>query len=348
MKFPGKVAYPKRVGNFFHGMSDGTDFLSNLDQPQTASTQPDSGDRPLRIAVIGDVHLNWDAEDEPTLKQLGVDLVLLVGDFGNEAVEVVEAIADLALPKAVILGNHDAWYSATDWGRKKCPYNRQQEDWVQRQLDALGVAHVGYGRLDFPAWHLSVVGARPFSWGGSSWHHTADFYKTRYGVESLEASTRKIAETAHQSPFETVVFIGHCGPQGLGDRPEDLCGRDWHPPGGDYGDPDFREAIAQTRSAGKNVPLVAFGHMHHHLRTSKTQLRNRLAVDEQGTVYLNAAGVPRIIETHHGRHRNLSLVTLVAGKVTQASFLWVDSDYQIVSEDILYRSVNDVVVPLPS
>ncbi|KAK3010889.1 hypothetical protein RJ639_011614 [Escallonia herrerae] len=37
------------------------------------------------------------------------DLVLFTGDLGNENVELVRSIADLRFPKAVILGNHDAW-----------------------------------------------------------------------------------------------------------------------------------------------------------------------------------------------------------------------------------------------
>lgn len=37
------------------------------------------------------------------------DLAIFVGDFGNEDVEIVKKVADLELPKAVILGNHDAW-----------------------------------------------------------------------------------------------------------------------------------------------------------------------------------------------------------------------------------------------
>jgi uncharacterized protein (TIGR04168 family) len=44
-----------------------------------------------------------------------------VGDIGNEAVHLVQQIAALDLPKAVILGNHDAWYSATDWVAKNVP-----------------------------------------------------------------------------------------------------------------------------------------------------------------------------------------------------------------------------------
>ncbi len=67
--------------------------------------------------------------------------------------------ASLSLPKAVILGNHDAWYSATSWGRKKCPYDRNQEDRVTAQLELLGVAHVGYSKLDLPSLQLSIVAA---------------------------------------------------------------------------------------------------------------------------------------------------------------------------------------------
>lgn len=33
------------------------------------------------------------------------------GDFGEEAENLVKEIADVDVPKAVILGNHDAWYT---------------------------------------------------------------------------------------------------------------------------------------------------------------------------------------------------------------------------------------------
>ena len=76
-------------------------------------------EKSTRIAVVGDIHDQWEADDGIALQQLGVDLVLVVGDFGNESVEVGRAISALDIPKAAILGNHDAWYTATDWGRKK-------------------------------------------------------------------------------------------------------------------------------------------------------------------------------------------------------------------------------------
>ena len=42
--------------------------------------QPD-----LKIAIVGDVHDQWDENDRDALHALNVDLVLFVGDFGNES-----------------------------------------------------------------------------------------------------------------------------------------------------------------------------------------------------------------------------------------------------------------------
>ncbi len=222
----------------------------------------------LKIAVVGDVHEQWEAEDGMALKHLGVDLVLFVGDFGNESVEVVRAIASLDIPKAAVMGNHDAWYTATGWGRKKCPYDRSQEDWVQQQLDLLGEAHVGYGKRDFPAFNVTVVGGRPFSWGGPEWKF-ADICQQRYGISDFEQSAARIFQAVKSAACQTIIFLSHNGPSGLGDRPEDPCGKDWHPIGGDYGDPDLAVAISLSLTLGKNVPLVTFGHMHHTMRHTK-------------------------------------------------------------------------------
>lgn len=307
-------------------------------------THPSDRDQSLKIAVIGDVHDLWDADDGPALKLLGVDLVLFVGDFGNESVEVVRAIASLDLPKAAIFGNHDAWYSATDWGRKKCPYDRQTEDWVQDQIDLLGEAQVGYGKLDLPEFQLTVVGSRPFSWGGPIWKN-GRFYQERYGVLGFEESTQKIVAAAEATAYDTVIFVGHCGPVGLGDRPEDPCGKDWMPIGGDFGDPDFTAAIAQTRELGKHIPLVAFGHMHHHLRHTKERLRTPVSISKEGTVYLNAARVPRIIKTETDCRRNFSLVTLQAEQVSEVSLVWLNQDRELISEEIFYQNSSSVAQP---
>jgi uncharacterized protein (TIGR04168 family) len=293
-------------------------------------------ERTLTIAVVGDVHDAWDANDEVALKRLGVDLVLLVGDFGNESVDVVRAIAQLSIPKAIIFGNHDAWYTATNWGREKCPYDRQKENWVQQQIDLVGTAHAGYSKLDLPDLGLTVVGGRPFSWGGSEWKNKT-FYREWYGIHNFEESTAQIVASAQSATEETLIFMGHCGPKGLGALPSDPCGKDWAPIGGDHGDPDLQEAIAQLHKTGKPIPLVAFGHMHHQLRHTKLHLRKPLQVDENGTVYLNAASVPRIIKTEEDCLRNFSIVTLKHNTVIQAALVWLDQDFEIQSKQLLYE-----------
>lgn len=296
----------------------------------------------IKIVVVGDVHDQWEAEDGVALKHLGVDLVLFVGDFGNESLEVVRAIASLDIPKAAVFGNHDAWYTATEWGRSQCPYDRQQENRVQQQLDLMGEAHVGYGKRDFPELGVTVVGGRPFTWGGPDWKYP-DFYSEWFGVENFAESTRRIATAAAEADCESLIFLGHTGPTGLGDAPEDPCGRDWKPLGGDFGDPDFGDAIAQTRAAGKQIPLVTFGHMHHNLRHTKKVLRKSVEVSAEGTVYLNAARVPRIVEEGRRRLRNFSVVLLEGGIVSEVSLVWVGDDFTVALEQILYRRIDPMV-----
>lgn len=287
------------------------------------STPPD---RPLRIAAIGDVHDQWTAIDGQLLAELDVDLALFVGDFGNESVEIVRAIAQLPQPKAVILGNHDAWYSATSWGRQKCPYDRHIEDRVQQQLNDLGADHVGYGARDCPELGCAVVGGRPFSWGGSDWKH-GDFYADRYNVHSYADSRDRILAAAQAYPTDyPLIFLGHNGPAGLGEAAEDPCGRDWQPLGGDHGDPDLGAAIARLQAAGHRIPLVVFGHMHHRLRHRRDRDRQRIATDAHGTVYLNAATVPRILPSPDGvgtLHR-FAIATLQDQQVQTIDFVTLD------------------------
>jgi uncharacterized protein (TIGR04168 family) len=289
----------------------------------------------IKIAVVGDVHNQWDFDDHLALHSLQIDLVLFVGDFGNENRDLVSKIASLDIAKAVVLGNHDAWFTATEWGRKKSPYQHSQEDWVQDQLDLLGECHVGYGKLDFPDLKISVVGSRPFSWGGPKLL-TESFLAQRYGIHNFAQSGDRIVAQANQTSFDQLIFLGHNGPLGLGDQAEDIVGRDWKPLHSDFGDPDFAEAIAKVRSTGKKIPLVTFGHMHHNLRHRKDILRTRVKVCHTGTVYLNAASVPRIKEIDGVNCRNFSLVTLEDYQVKNITLVWLNTENQIISQEILY------------
>ncbi|MGB7086005.1 MAG: TIGR04168 family protein [Phormidesmis sp.] len=291
----------------------------------------------ITIAVIGDIHDLWELEDNEALKHLNVDLAIFVGDYGNEAVEVVRRIAAVDLPKAAVMGNHDAYYSASKKGLKNCPYDRSREDWVQLQMDLLGEAHIGFGKREFPQFDLTVVGGRPFSWGGSKWRYRK-FYRDRFDVRSFDESTELILAAADEAEHHTLIFVGHVGPYGLGAHPEDPCGKDWGKDGGDYGDPDFAKAIALTQQSGKQVPLVAFGHMHHKLKTGTDQLRKRVVRDPTGTLYFNAANVPRIEATEIGAQRSFSIVTLRQGKVESIALKWLDVTFNQVSEEVLYTS----------
>lgn len=290
----------------------------------------------IKIAIIGDVHDQWEDRDAEALYSLAVDLVLFVGDFGNESVNVVKKIASLDIAKAVVLGNHDAWFSATEWGLKKCPYDRSLEDRVQQQLDLLGETHVGYGKLDFPQFQLSVVGGRPFTWGGPKWM-CKKFFRDRYGVNDFSESTRKIVQAVEETAFNTIIFLGHNGPYGLGENPEDTCGKDWPPLGGDFGDQDLTAAITAARERGKYIPLVTFGHMHHNLRHTKARLRTIVNQDKYQTMYLNAASVPRIIKTETVKKRNFSLVCLENHQVTDMSLIWVGENDQIIDEKKIHN-----------
>ena len=62
-----------------------------------------------RLAVIGDVHGDYGARDEGAFSALQADIVCIVGDIGEEDLELVQLMSQISLPKAVILGNHDGW-----------------------------------------------------------------------------------------------------------------------------------------------------------------------------------------------------------------------------------------------
>lgn len=282
-------------------------------------------ERTVRLAVVGDVHGEWDEWSEAALAAVGADVALFVGDLGNEDERVTERIVELEHEKAVVLGNHDAWYSLTEHGRQRFARLAQQSsslalisqvwdappapapaavggdgapstssrDGVGRQLDALGGSHVGYSSRRFPRLGLSVVGGRPFSKGGAAWSDVAAFYE-RYGVGSMHDSSRWLADLLLQQPDEDVkVVLAHNGPTGLGVRRHDPCGIDWRDGEGDHGDPDLKEALDMASAQGCEVPLVLFGHMHSQLKGGG--LRNRVhACPTTGTIYLNSAVVPRI------------------------------------------------------
>jgi uncharacterized protein (TIGR04168 family) len=261
--------------------------------------------RHFRLAIVGDVHGQWDEGDASALRFLrpAVDACLFVGDFGDEDVVSVEAVARTlpSLPGAhvSVFGNHDAWFSLDK--RKRRPRKSAREFDGQTPLDAqrslLKAISLEYGKRELPELGLSIVGGRPYSIGGPIW---PAFYVDQFGLTSPVESADRIGRTAARADEASVIFLAHNGPAGLGEAPGDICGRDWPHrqgksaglTGGDWGDRDLSAAVALAQRAGKAVPLVAFGHLHRRLIGGG--LREMVRVDaSSGTVYLNAAEVPR-------------------------------------------------------
>ncbi|XP_033140257.1 uncharacterized protein LOC103851652 isoform X2 [Brassica rapa] len=319
----------------------------------------------VRIAVVGDVHGFWNlGEDQKALQLLQViisipsssqkpfllyshnplwllnlilqpQLVLFTGDFGEEDVPLVQSVAALPFPKAVILGNHDAWHT--------------------KKFSTLGDEHVGYQRMDFPSLKLSVVGGRPFSHGGNKLHRDKLLLK-RYGVRDMNASAGSICRAALGTPEDhVVVILAHNGPTGLGSQAEDICGRDWFDEGGDHGDPDLEQALRQLKETTElSVPLVVFGHMHKELEGGKGNRKMVVEDSDNKVLYVNGAIVPRVIEINEtpvgaaepesgGTVRAFTLVEILDGKIKKVVESWVQvtgSVAKIVEDMTLFEDVT--------
>ena len=64
--------------------------------------------------------------------------------------------------------------------------------------------------------------------GGNKWARAARFNDLLYGIDSMESSADKIADTISQQPAEhAVVVMAHNGPSGVGAAAHDICGKDW-------------------------------------------------------------------------------------------------------------------------
>jgi uncharacterized protein (TIGR04168 family) len=299
---------------------------------------PSSADSFL-VAIAGDIHDQWDDQDDQAILNLGADLALFVGDFGNEAIAIVEQIAALPIPKAIALGNHDAWYTATPWGQKQQPANLRPGERVQAQLETLKETHVGYTHLDFDFLGMSVVGGRPMSWGGP-WK-MKEFYSRWFDVHSLEESGQRIIAALDRACHQPIIFLSHNGPTGLGEAAEDPCGRDWKPLGGDHGDPELAMAIQAAYERDRPVPLVVFGHMHHELRHRRDRLRTRLCQgDAQGnyqrTFFLNVAQVPRWKIINGETCRHFALVQFQDQQVVDIRQVWITSQGERQQEEVLF------------
>ncbi|MFQ5506824.1 MAG: metallophosphoesterase, partial [Planctomycetota bacterium] len=111
------------------------------------------------LLIVGDLHGHFDAQDIRFLDERRAELVVFVGDLGDEDPGLTERVCEVRAPKVVLLGNHDAWESF----RHDAPSAS-----LQQSLELLGDFHLAYRKIELPRLGVTLLGARPFSWGGPS------------------------------------------------------------------------------------------------------------------------------------------------------------------------------------
>jgi uncharacterized protein (TIGR04168 family) len=271
---------------------------------------------PRRIVVVGDLHGHWTDADDDFLEAGRQDLVLFVGDLGDEDVAIVRRIADLRVPKAVILGNHDAWQSFS----KKAP-----TDNLRHSLGLLGEQHLAYARLELPRFGMTLVGARPFSWGGQD-IRSPEIYRELFGVRNMRESAERIVDLVRDAEHDDIAILAHNGPLGLSSEPDDIYGKDFgRRPGGDWGDQDLAWALERIPATGRRVSAVIAGHMHDRLTCRRGERRRFVRMG--GIPFLNPAVVPRIRKLRDGTELRHFLITDWSdGRLLASEEIWIDAD----------------------
>lgn len=280
---------------------------------------------PREILVFGDLHGHFDEEDLAFVEERKPELVLFLGDLGDEDPDIATRIREIQAPFRILLGNHDAWYSFR--------HDKVSEK-LARLLEIVGDEDIAYKLEEWPEFGLSILGGRPFSWGGPSLRSPA-VYEDLYGIKSLEDSTTALLAAASKAKNPLLV-LAHNGPKGLGSEPDDIYGKDFGRPGGDWGDRDLQVAIKTLKEQGQEIPLVVAGHMHHRLAYPKGAER-RLIAEYKGTFYVNPARVPRIFESDSGETlRHYLSIRVEDGEILRLDQLLVSED-EVRRQDLFAR-----------
>lgn len=260
---------------------------------------------------------------------------MFVGDFGDEDVEMVTRIANLAIEKAVILGNHDAWLSFA---------KKEVTEKLHDSLDVLGEDHIAYTVREVPAAGISIVGARPFSWGGQSLR-SPGLYDEIYGVHTMRQSAAAIVDAARNAQHRDIVILAHNGPTGLGSETTDIYGKDFGKPGGDWGDYDLALALQRIEGYGLRVRAVIAGHMHHKLLHPRGAERKRF-IKRGDTTFINCAVVPRVERGKNGEELSYFIrMRWLDGECSSIEEVWVDTHGGEHSSTLVEVETIDDVVP---
>lgn len=145
----------------------------------------------VRIAAMGDVHFGLDSHGclLPHLARLGeqADLLLVAGDItrhgdAREAAVFAQELADIDLPKFVVLGNHD--------------YHMDQHEQVAEALQRGGftVLEGAASRVDVNGTSVGIVGDKGF---GGGFEGACGTYFGESEMKSFIGHTREISARLH-------------------------------------------------------------------------------------------------------------------------------------------------------
>ena len=248
------------------------------------------------------------------------DLVLFVGDISEGKIKTIKKINSIQIPVFVILGNHDR-------GKDK------SGEVLLKQIRILEEKYLAWDLKIFDN-KINIVGARPCSSGGG--YYLSKEVEAVYGPLSEEDSVKKIIKCSKKALKDLpLLLIAHAGPSGLGSQFNSICGKDWKEPPLDWGDRDLATAISKIQK-DRNIEIVIFGHMHNVLKRNLGH-RKMFNIDKKGTVYLNAAVVPRY-QTNPSENIliNFSWVEFQNKKLTFVSQRWYSNTGKIEKENVFF------------
>lgn len=275
----------------------------------------------VRIALVGDVHLAFGPKDVEAIDARDYDLALFVGDLAGYlhrgGVKVSRLIASLRTPTVVIPGNHDAAQPAqivAEVVRNEAAIGmlaggqRARVDELRRALSPAVLGGYSTHPLELGGLRFDLLVARPHSFGGP---HLAfrPYLEEAFGVTDIASSAARLCALVDACESDRLVILAHNGPSGLGERRHDPWGCDFRKGEGDFGDPDLAEAVAHARQRGKRVVAVLAGHMHHALRGGGLRT---WTTTREGTLFVNAARVPRVFRQDGAELRHHVCVTIDA------------------------------------
>ena len=283
----------------------------------------------MQLAVIGDMHMQFDEEDVRFFNASDYDAILMVGDLAaknpDSMFRILPLLNQITKPSYLIPGNHDTTGVRQLLG--ELMHNEtlihfgaasQETRMARLKRELTGPAICGYSTHDLG--DLRLVCARPFSMGDANAAKTEKpldlpvnfrpFLKKEYGIQTLAESAAKIKALidAVNPPY---IIMAHHGPFGLGAKATDMFGADFLPEETDFGDTDLAEAIRHAIQSGKKPLAVIAGHMHYPTKHGKKPKQWHLRKDD--ILYVNAARWPRIFKhgdrtLHHHIRLDLSAI----------------------------------------